>query len=210
MKEKIIVQIQTAVQSLSIEKQIAFTYLMAFRLSYNYKTFCKQNNWGSPYTFDRLLLAIKGVVLNKQKISNIEEKLIDEIENIAPDTNDFGGNILATAALDACGVLYETLEFMSNNNNESLETIISLSLNAIQMYIEDVNNYDYNIANYDEQVYGDDIMISEILFQYSIITKLTLKENVNEHYLSTLEIVSDFSNRLISTQKEKQFSDSLV
>ena len=187
MKDKIVNQIIIALQTLSLNKQLIFVYLVVKRLSSSYYTFCSHNNWGSPIIFNDALNILRERITSGKGAETMVQSFLEKIEEIAPDTEEFSGDILATAALDACGVLYETFEFALDTETEHLENIISLSINAIQMYVEDVNGYDYNEANYDEQVYNNELMVNELITLHSIILKLTLRNNLDLNFIDILE-----------------------
>lgn len=72
--------------------------------------------------------------LKKEEIiENYQTKIIA----LAPDLDDYSGEIAASSAIDACGVLFEAFAFFEDGEAEHFETILHSLLNVPQMYDEE-------------------------------------------------------------------------
>jgi uncharacterized protein YjaG (DUF416 family) len=94
------------------DKQLSLAITICKKLFFDYQKFSDENNWGQP---DLLLDAIN--LADKSRSQEVDlanmKLLLPKIDQITPDTEDFGN---ASYALNACIAVYETLEFMVDND----------------------------------------------------------------------------------------------
>ncbi len=183
MKRQIVNRILSKIEKLDFSKQLTFAYILTYRQLENYLSFCEQENFGKPVFYQKGLKTIRNFLLT----NCLDEFDTSLLADIAPDTEDFGGNLLATAALDACGMLYDCFDFTETKDLDKMESVISLSLNALQMYIEETNQYDYNKRNYDKDVFENHLMLQEIDYQIKIATRLEKETILTDTVLNNFE-----------------------
>lgn len=109
---------QTA--KLTYEKQLLFAINTSKKLFVDYQAFSVENQWGDP---DVLLYAIsvaEAALLEKGYNTSEVNNLLSKINDITPDTEDFGNT---SYALNAGAAVYETLEFLVNRNLQHLYNI---------------------------------------------------------------------------------------
>jgi uncharacterized protein YjaG (DUF416 family) len=126
-------QFKLQTESLVYQKQFELAVSICRKLFFDYQKFSEDNNWGEP---DLLLDAIRfieqskglkiDVALSKEKISRIEE--------IAPDTEDFGD---ACYALNCCVAVCETLKFLTDHKAEHIYSIGTCLTDTIDFRIQE-------------------------------------------------------------------------
>jgi len=115
------------------ERQLSLAIAICKKLFFDYQNFSEQNNWGDP---DLLLDAIK---LAEQSLSQkVDSKeimtLLPKINEATPDTEDFDN---ASYALNACGSVYETLEFIVDDNPEHIYNIGTYLIDTIDFKLQE-------------------------------------------------------------------------
>ena len=103
----------------SYDSQLNLAKSVCKKLFFDYQLFCDKNNWGDP---DMLLDAIK-IIENENSVTvdkALIKKMVDSIEMITPDTEDFEN---ASYALNACVSVCESLEFLVDKNAEHIYII---------------------------------------------------------------------------------------
>ncbi|GEM_PF-5827053 len=172
MKTQILFSLQNKLEKLNVNQQKFFAYKFSFKAFSNYEQFFLLEKFGNINKFSEILEKIKISILENK---NLPESFLEEVESLSPDTNDFGGNLLATKAVDSCGILYNSVKFINENSMELLVDMISLSLNSVQMQIEIEKHYNYNEKNFDAEIFNDDLMKAEILSIENLISQVSLQ-----------------------------------
>jgi len=138
MKKILLAQIQESVRQFTENQKFILGIAIAERLLPNYKAFSEK------YAFGELSLLENTIQLLKNNALPIDKnKLLELIEENAPDTEDFPSNLMATAALDAAVVVHELVLMSIDSDDEHLENIFSLALNAPYMCIHIQNQNPY-------------------------------------------------------------------
>ena len=133
----------------------------------------------------------------KRKMTKEEQNVIQKIEKVAPDRENFG-SLQATAALDTCVLLLETFSAIPNRNSETFASLVSLPFNALQMYIEELNDLDYNIKDYDSFVFKHPLIEREIEFQTKLLSLLKNQKEIGGEFFDffTTNETAQFSRKL--------------
>ena len=114
---------------LSLERRLDFAIEICERLLPDYKAFYNEYKWGN---LDSLT---DGLVLCKQNANGLDtdvksiERLISLIEEITPDTEDFG-EVSGSLALNSASAIIETLNFILDNKTERITDIGSFSYDS--------------------------------------------------------------------------------
>src|SRR4030095_11528054 len=104
--EEFVSKFKSQSASLPRDKQLALAIDICKKLFFDYQKFSTENEWGNP---NLLLDAIN--IAAESRLGNIDvlavKSLLPKIDEIIPDTEDFGD---ASYALNASASVYETLE----------------------------------------------------------------------------------------------------
>ncbi len=124
---------QSKVYSLSNEKKFDLAISVCKRLFPDYQQFYLENNWGDP---DILLDSIKLCELyNTQEINaHSVKEMLPKVDKIAPDSENFGN---ASYAINACGAVYETLEFIIDNDSKHILNIGTYLTDTIDFKVQE-------------------------------------------------------------------------
>jgi len=109
--EEFITRFNKQVFSIEYNKQLDLAIEVCKKLYFDYVEFSEKYKWGDK---DVLLDAIK--ILEQSKTQAIEKSLIqqalEKIDRVTPDMDEFGGEELASYALNACVAVYNSLLFL--------------------------------------------------------------------------------------------------
>ncbi len=109
--EEFITKFNKQVFSIDNNKRLALAVEVCKKLYFDYAGFSDKYQWGDK---DVLLDAIK--ILEQSQTQEIDKSLVDQtlklITTIAPDMDDFGGEELASYALNACVAVYKSIQFL--------------------------------------------------------------------------------------------------
>ncbi len=130
MRSTLLEHWQKKFEGFSSQQTLLLALLLTERMLPNYRTFSQTYQFGEAEVLEDILLYLKNGLIGEEI-----ENLLEMIEAQAPDTEDFGGILLASAALDAVAALYELVELYIDADQTHLSTICSLALNAPYMYL---------------------------------------------------------------------------
>ena len=124
---------QSKVNSLPREKQVDLAISVCKRLFPDYQQFHFENNWGNT---DTLLDSIKICELNKANEINVQsvKDMLPNVNKIIPDTEDFENS---SYALNASSAVYETLEFILDNDTKHLVNIGTYLTDTVDFKIQE-------------------------------------------------------------------------
>ena len=101
---------------LPYKKQLDLAIDICKKLFADYREFSETNQWGDP---ELLLAAID--LIERSKFQRTDKKeisgMMEKLEEIIPDTDDFGA---ADCALNACSAIYYTLDFLISKDGEQI------------------------------------------------------------------------------------------
>jgi uncharacterized protein len=174
---------------LTDDKKLFFALLCCERLFFNYTAFSKKYNWGTPSKLrdgiDYLLKYFENKQFDKIEI----ERLMKEIYEITPDTENFS-TILASFALRACGSIHESLSFLLDPDITKIVDVASFARDTVDMFIQEKENLEYDDPSFELKIANDSFMVKE-------------KERQSNH----LELL--FNNELNHELKTKLREDNL-
>lgn len=105
-------------QVISLDKyrQLQLCIAVCKKLYPDYLNFTEKENWGdSNILLDAIIFCENSNFEHVDKTAI--QKTLTDIDNVTPDTGDFG-NELGSYALNACVAVYETLQFLLDKNPE--------------------------------------------------------------------------------------------
>lgn len=151
-------QLRSNLRKLSFQKKKMFGIDICERLFPEYLEFHKLNGFGEPKI---LKMGIDICVeYPKSNIVEIEiNNIIQQIDTITPDTNDFG-EILGSLALNAACSVSETLKFLIDSDDEHIFNAASYMYDTIDLQVCDK----FPNLN-DENIERHPLIINEIKWQ---------------------------------------------
>jgi uncharacterized protein YjaG (DUF416 family) len=121
--------------NLAYDRQLSLAITICKKLFFDYQMFSEENQWGNP---DVLLDAIKLAEIAASENCNVAEvnNFLAKISEITPDSEDFGN---ASYSINACGAIYETLEFLIDRNSDHIYNIGTYLTDTIDFKIQEDN-----------------------------------------------------------------------
>ena len=122
--------------SQSYEEQLLFALMICKKLYFQYLKFVDKYQWGDA---DLLLDAINFCEQSiKQSADSIKiNELLPRIDSIIPDMDDFQSDFQASYALNASITVYETLEFIKDQNKNHIYNIATYYTDTINLKIQE-------------------------------------------------------------------------
>lgn len=109
--EEFITKFNKQVFAIDNNKRLTLAIEVCKKLYFDYIEFSERYQWGDK---DVLLDAIK--ILEQSETQEISKSIVDQtlkiIDANTPDMDDFGGEELASYALNSCVAIYSSLEFL--------------------------------------------------------------------------------------------------
>lgn len=188
-------RILKSLEKLDNQQLLVFCYLCSIHVIENYIYFSKKYNWGDYSVLSKALDVVRIQLLDKNyKISNLTE-LINSVDGEIPDTNNFP-TILCSFALDSSNCILETLNFIKTLELERVKDIALFCRDTVDMYIQEINDMDYNNPKFEEEIRQHELMITELSRQEQIIKNLIeLKGEFNEEIIFKLEEINNKTER---------------
>jgi uncharacterized protein YjaG (DUF416 family) len=158
---------------LSKNARVLFAALTCEMLYPNYVAFEKRTGWGkSEILMEAIAFFYQKVI--KDKLYSVEEieDMINRIDSVTPDTEDFT-DLSTSFALDACTSIYSTLNYLLENNLNHILDVVTYALDTVHMFVqikEDFNSLD---PGSETKIANDLFMIVEKNRQLKLIKTLT-------------------------------------
>jgi uncharacterized protein YjaG (DUF416 family) len=127
--------IETQISLLPQKRRLELALKICKELFFEYQKFSETYNWGDPdLLLDGILLGEKA--LSGELDSSKIVELISKIDSVIPDTEDFGST-LGSYALNASISVFETLEFLIDNDKDHIINIASYYINTAAFKTEE-------------------------------------------------------------------------
>jgi uncharacterized protein YjaG (DUF416 family) len=174
-------------KELDFNKQIAFAYLTCERVFPNCIYFSENYHFGNTtilreaidFVYNSIFLEAN---IDKQKI----EYFLTMIYQNTPNTNDFA-TFYATIAMYSGGVIYESVNLLKKTGIEKiLSDIATMSTDAIDCFIQERDDMDYEDEGFEEKILNDTLMQTEIALQKGIISYLSKIDKIEVSDIDTL------------------------
>lgn len=183
------------IEKMTREKRIAFGASCCERLLPNYKKFTETENWGDYSLMRNILDKIWGHVLNNP-ISEVRIKqMMEECNNMTPDSEDFS-SIYTSFAIDAGGAIHETLNCCLDSKSEHIVDVASFARDSVDMFIQERDNMDYSEINFEEKILNDFLMQNELQRQEREVELLMNQNILNEQFINNVLIVDKGKSNL--------------
>lgn len=178
--------ISNLLRLLSFEKRVAFGALICEKLYPNYNHFSDVTSFGNPDILQNAISIIFQSIYRNDLFSDEDlQNVIDEIESITPNTEDFD-TILVSFALDACTSILSTLYFIQNGEVENIIDTATYARDTVDMYIQERDNLMINDNLLEEKIENDILMRREKKRQKDVIWNLQKVDTLNDNALQEL------------------------
>lgn len=189
--------IRKGIRTLLPYHQLAFGVMITERFLPNYFAFHLVEQWGNPMVLLNGIDLLKDIVA--QKSHNPEDlQIIDDlIESVTPDMDDFGGNMLASLALDVSSMLYECFTFVRTQDAKHIEICSNISFDSLALYVQkrDKIPHDLSPAELEARLGKEPLILQEADFQLNLLRDLVQQANI-DHKLYITQTLSAPNLRL--------------
>jgi len=131
-------QLATQLASLEPKARIDFGLDIARRLLPDYLNFYQEYQWGNPEVLKRAIDYIT-YASGDEVDELIVNGLMDELDLIIPDTEEFG-DFLTSYAINAACAIWELLEYLIDNDQTHLMHMSSLVTDTIDFKLQEENS----------------------------------------------------------------------
>lgn len=125
------------ITSLSPTKRIAFGLDICRRLFPDYLSFFAAYQWGNPEVLKRSMDYIN-FAMHDEINEDIVNGLMDELDIIIPDTEEFG-DFLTSYAINAACAIWELLEYLLDNDQTHMMHISSLATDTVDYKLQEAD-----------------------------------------------------------------------
>jgi uncharacterized protein YjaG (DUF416 family) len=124
-------------EDLTYSKQLDLALAVCNKLYPDYQEFVEVHEWGNS---NLLMKAIKLCEQGKTGLVNISqlEEMLEEVETICPDMDDFG-DYTGSYALNASAAVYETLAFLMDKDKEHIFAVATFFTDTVDFKIREEN-----------------------------------------------------------------------
>jgi uncharacterized protein YjaG (DUF416 family) len=150
----------------SHETKLGFALDICKKLYPEYQSFASKHNFGDVTLLQKAIEFCEKSAESKHIDMFLLDSLIEEVEEIMPDTEDFT-DWKAAYALNAAQSVYELLMFIKDTNNRHIADICSLVIDTIDFKIAETNAH----ISDDDGIYKHPLMVE---------TMRELKEKINK------------------------------
>lgn len=143
-------KILNELDTLSFRHKVLFAVLACERMLPSYIHFHNDEKWGSVNTLKDTLEFLYSCTLNGNIDTRIIDKLKIDMEQNAPDLDEFSSES-APYALDTCITYYETLEYAKTKNNTHLSNAIESLIAMVDMFAQEQDDLDPSDIHLEEK-----------------------------------------------------------
>lgn len=177
-------RIEKDIKSLSKSGKILFAVLTAEKLLPYYSAFQRSCDWGDVELLREGIDTIYLYLVDGNSLSDSSvADLLDRLDNITPDVDDFSHR-LTSFALDACTSVAATLDFMLTSDDQHIVEVASYARDTVDRFIHLKNDPDFLRALPEKEIDEDPYMVNEKIRQTKLI--IALKEVNNQPITDTL------------------------
>lgn len=131
-------QLASQIASLSKAQQVIFGLDICKRLLPDYLKFFQEYKWGNPEVVQRAIDYIAthiDIAIDEKQVN----QLMDELDLVIPDTEEFG-DFQTSYAINAACAVWELLEYLLDDNQMHLLYISSLVAETIDFKLQEIDD----------------------------------------------------------------------
>lgn len=169
----------------TFQKQSAFAYLCCERVYPHYVYFFNNYSFGNIEVFRTAIDTVYNSIFNQSDMQKVE-LLLQQIDINAPVPGNFT-TFYASVAMNAAGVIYESVNLIKQKDvSRILDDISTMCTNAIDLFIQERDDMDYDDPEFETKILNDYLMQQEISIQRGIITYLSKIDKLSTSDIDTL------------------------
>jgi uncharacterized protein YjaG (DUF416 family) len=173
-------------EKIGLQRQKVFAYLSCERVYPNYVSFSNNFNFGDPAVLRSAIDFVYNSIFNEVFSDKELEALLVEVDNNAPRPDDFAA-FYASIAMYSAGVIYESLNLLKQADiSRVLSDISSMSIDAVDLFIQERDDMDYNEDDFEAKILNDPLMQEEMAIQKGTIAYLHSVQALNESDIKNL------------------------
>jgi len=161
--------------------QLAFGVMLTERFLPNYFAFHLVEQWGNPMVLLNGIDLLKDIVAQKQHDQEEVQSIDDLIENVTPDMDDFGGNTLASLALDVSSMLYECFAFVRTQDPKHIERCSATAFDSLSLYVQKRDKYPHDLSPeaLEARLAQEPLILREVEFQVNLLQDLAKQAKIS-------------------------------
>ena len=133
--EDLIKTLQIQVSLLEKDRQLGLAIKICKDLFFDYQAFFESYEWGNPDLLLDAIATCEKALNDSLDILKIKE-LIPQVSSVIPDTDDFGSEF-GSYGLNASAAVFETLEFLVDNDWKHITNIAEYYLDTIDLKVQE-------------------------------------------------------------------------
>lgn len=186
--EIIINEIREKLQKLSFSKQMTYFYTIAKKLFPHYQLFSEKENYGNPDVLIAIQKYFETFNLNVEIEQEQPTKYKNALEKIVHHTEDFGGTMQSSFALDVCSFYYEVLEYIDDKDSEHFESLVELSIRPIETFLQNRDELPVNmrVNEINNYMIKQPMILKELAHQLELLNYLSRIKQVNQKVLQKI------------------------
>lgn len=191
MHKEIQEKIKKSIRTLPTYHQLAFGVMLTERFLPNYFAFHLIEHWGNPMVLLNGIDLLKDIVAQKSHDAEDLQMIDDLIESVTPDMDDFGGNYIASLALDVSSMLHECFVFVKTLDSRHIEICSEVSFESLALYLQkrDQIPHDISAKALDARLASDPLIRQESDFQLNLLRDLAQQVHI-DHKLYIMQTLS--------------------
>lgn len=171
-------EVESALMSTSHKGRVLFGVAICQRLFPNYVAFQNEQGWGDLRVLQEGIDLIRQYLLKDGLFDDAEiGDLIDQLDVVTPDTEQFSG-VLTSFALDAANSVYCTLNFLRDKNINNILDVSSFAIDTVDLFLQEVLRLRSNDPKRQEKIETSEFMQTEKNKQIILLEKLILMDSV--------------------------------
>jgi len=153
--------LKNQINSQPYKEQLHFALMICKKLYFEYQKFADKYQWGNADLLMDAINICQQAIENSADLTRIKE-LLPEIDSITPDMDDFGSDYQASYALNASASVYETLEFIKDQDKTHIYNIATYYTDTIDFKIQEAKDLtDLEIENHPLMIEGWNFIIEQ-------------------------------------------------
>ena len=173
-------------KKLDFQKQLVFSYLSCERFYPNYLFFSTNYNFGDPAILRSAIDFLHDSIFNKITNNQKMESLLQATNVNAPRPDDFA-TFYASIAMYSAGIVYESISLLKLTDiPRILNDISTMCTDAIDLFIQERDNMDYDEDDFEAKILNDSLMQTELSIQKGSIAYLQKIDQLNASDINTL------------------------
>ena len=131
--------IQNQISLLPKQRLLNLALKICKELFFEYQAFSEKYKWGNPdFLLDGINVA-ENTLKGEADITKIRE-LMSNIDSVTPDMDDYNSDELASYALNAAASVYETLEFLLDNDRLHIINLSTYYTDTFDFKVQEDND----------------------------------------------------------------------